>query len=281
MPAASWPRRRPRSSLPRSVRACAPSVSTARAIGAASSPRGQPDLVSLRRLCVLDGWPPDGPLVLRGDEAHRVASVWRLRAGATLHVFDGAGSERRASIEQITRAEVTLRLHEAVEALAECRVPVTLACAFPRGQRGDWVVEKATELGAAQIVPLEAERAVLAPGDGRLERWRRIAVEAAEQCGRATLPVLGGALPEDACGFVADPAAALPLGEAAADAHDSPAAVLYVGPEGGWSDQERARFRADGARFVSLGLRTLRVETAAVAGLARLIEALEGGSPAS
>src|SRR5690606_4566570 len=72
----------------------------------------------------------------------------------------------------------------------------TLVCAFPRGQRGDWLVVKATQLGVARLVPLEADRAVRRAGDGRLERWRRIAIEAAEQCGRAVVPEIGREPPE-------------------------------------------------------------------------------------
>src|SRR5712692_3414123 len=91
-----------------------------------------------------------------GDVARRVASVLRMRSGELLRVFDGAGREREARVETVTPRSVRLTLLDEVTPLPEPSVRVILACAFPRGGRGDWIVEKATELGVAQIVPIEA-----------------------------------------------------------------------------------------------------------------------------
>lgn len=215
-------------------------------------------------------------LTLDATTAHRVRDVWRLRAGAALAVFDGLGHERAATVEAVGRGDVTLQLGASLPALPEPPVPLTLACAFPRAGRGDWLVEKATELGVVRLLPLAADRSVLQPGPGRFDRWRRIAIEAAEQCGRAVVPALGGEPPEGALAVVADPLAVHTARDALA-AHAQPAAVvLYVGPEGGWTPEELERWRAAGALAVSLGPRVLRVETAAIVAAAQLLE-LTGG----
>jgi 16S rRNA (uracil1498-N3)-methyltransferase len=213
--------------------------------------------------------------VCDGDTAHRLAAVLRLRAGDALRVFDGRGRERAARVQESTRRRVTLALLDAVVALPEPPAPVTLACAFPRGSRGDWIVEKTTELGVSRLVPIASGRAVLRPGDGRIERWRRIAIEAAEQCGRAVVPEIGGDAPPEARVLVADPRAAVSLRAALAGA--TPAAVaLFVGPEGGWGAHELAALIARGGTAVSLGPRTLRVETAAIVAVAAAVEATGG-----
>jgi 16S rRNA (uracil1498-N3)-methyltransferase len=197
--------------------------------------------------------------------------VLRLREGDRVRVFDGGGAEREAilSMPSGARAVVTLRLGEAVEPLPEATVDTTLVCAFPKGARGDWLVEKATELGVARIVPVTAARSVMRPGDGRLKRWRAIATQAAEQCGRAVVPELGGVAAPDAVTLVADPGA--PLSVVAALATRPASVVVHIGPEGGWTDEERRRFEASGARLVGLGPRTLRVETAALAALVEVL----------
>ena len=222
---------------------------------------------------------------LTGAPARRLVSVLRLRAGAELRVFDGLGAERRATVARTGRATATLELGAAVEPLPEPPVAVTLLCAFPRGGRGDGLVEKATELGVARLVPLEGARSVLHAGAGRLARWRRVAIEAAEQCGRAVVPAIGDApspAAAPALALVADADGPLTIREALAHAGNLAAAAagsgiaLYVGPEGGWSDQERVAHAHAGRRFVTLGPRTLRVETAAVLGAAQLLEATGG-----
>jgi 16S rRNA (uracil1498-N3)-methyltransferase len=215
-------------------------------------------------------------LTLTGGRARRLTSVLRLRRGAALRVFDGLGHERAANLAEASRERALLALVEPVEPVPEPRVPVTLCCAFPRGGRGDWLVEKATELGVAAFVPLEAGRAVLKPGDGRIERWRRIAIEAAEQCGRAVLPTFEAAPPREALVLVADPGAPQTPREALANVAESARAVaIYIGPEGGWTAEERAAHAAAG-QLVHLGPRTLRVETAAVVALALTLDALSG-----
>ncbi|MSP22614.1 MAG: 16S rRNA (uracil(1498)-N(3))-methyltransferase [Dehalococcoidia bacterium] len=212
-------------------------------------------------------------VAVSGDRARRLTSVLRLRRGATLTVFDGVGHEREAALVEVGRDHAMLALGAPAVALPEPLVPVTLCCAFPRGGRGDWLVEKATELGVVAFVPLETDRAVLKPGDGRLDRWRRIAIEAAEQCGRAVVPAFEMAPPREALRLVADLGATSTPREVLTRVSGVKAIALYIGPEGGWTEAERAA-HAESGHPVSLGPRTLRVETAAAVALALILEAL-------
>lgn len=213
---------------------------------------------------------------LTGARAKRLSGVLRLRAGAALRVFDGRGAERVARVVRSGRAVTALELGETVAPLPEPRVAVTLVCAFPRGARGDWIVEKTTELGVVRIVPLRSDRSVLAAGSGRLARWRRVAIEAAEQCGRAVVPEFGGEPPPGSVGLVADRERSVHVREALGGAAGAAAVTLFVGPEGGWSDREREEHAAAGRVGVTLGPRTLRVETAAVVGVAQVLETTGG-----
>ena len=168
----------------------------------------------MRRLCVPDARLESGAAVrLDTAQSHRLRGVLRLRPGDGLAVFDGSGGEWEATVADVAAEGVMLRVGEPLDPLPEPTVAVTLLCAFPRGQRGDWIVEKATELGVAAITPLASDRAVLQPGKGRIERWRRIAIEAAEQCGRASLPVFGEQPPAGALRLIADPGAAETVAE--------------------------------------------------------------------
>lgn len=219
-------------------------------------------------------------VLLVGSRARRLREVLRLRVGVALEVFDGAGRQREARIVGSGKGQVTLALGDPMEPVEEPPVPVIVVCAFPRASRGDWLVEKATEIGVAQLVPRLAARSVMDPGDGRIARWRRIAIEAAEQCERCFVPVIGGEPPAGATHVVADPDSPVAAREAVERLAEPPRAlVLHIGPEGGWSAHEIEEFRALGARFVSLGPRLMRVETAAVIAAAQLLEATGGLAP--
>jgi 16S rRNA (uracil1498-N3)-methyltransferase len=215
--------------------------------------------------------------VLDGDAGHRLARGMRVQSGDELHVFDGRGHERAARVAAVAGGEVTLTLLDAVDPPPEAPVEIVLCCAFPRAQRGDWIIEKATELGVSAFVPLEAMRAVLRPGDGRLARWHRIAVSAAEQCRRAIVPALEGSLERIdhmlVCDLTDEP---LPtIDDAITGLSEVPHRLgVAIGPEGGWSDEERAAWREQGAQLVTLGPQSLRVETAAIVAVAYALEAV-------
>jgi 16S rRNA (uracil1498-N3)-methyltransferase len=211
----------------------------------------------------------------------RHVQVLRLQPGAAITLFDGSGGEWEATVERIGRSDVTVRLgrHHAVE--RELAVPVTLALGMPANERMDALVEKATELGVAQIQPLLCERSVLRLAGERAQKkvahWHAVALAACEQCGRTRVPQIA---PVEACaawlGRLVPGAQArwlLSLVDAAPLASATwplGGVVCLSGPEGGLSPQEEAAARAAGFGAVSLGPRVLRADTAPLAVLAHL-----------
>ena len=212
--------------------------------------------------------------------AARHVQVRRLQPGAALTLFDGRGGEWQAQVLAMGRQQVQVRVgaHEAAE--RELPQAVTLAVGMPANERMDWLVEKATELGAAAVQPLVCERSVLRLDGERAERkrehWQAQAVAAAEQSGRTRVPRIGrplrlaewlptlGARPGPR--WLLSPAGARPLPAAAAAAP----VLLLSGPEGGLSPAEEDAARAKGFQAVQLGARVLRAETAPLAALAVL-----------
>jgi 16S rRNA (uracil1498-N3)-methyltransferase len=222
--------------------------------------------------------PPDRieGAVARPDAAslHYMADVLRLPPGAPLEVFDGAGNAWDASF---TGSE--LRLGERRPA-PRPGATVWLAFALARGEKGDWIVQKGTELGVSRLVPWQAERSVvrLDPDRAaeRARRWRRIAEEAARQCGRAEVPevalpgTLAAALDAPG-GFVRiafHAGAGAPL--ASLVRPGTPGTLAVVGPEGGLTEREVEACVAAGCGLATLGPRVLRAETAAVVAAALL-----------
>jgi 16S rRNA (uracil1498-N3)-methyltransferase len=219
---------------------------------------------------------------LTGEVRHYLRDVLRLAPGASVELFDGQGGAWEATIEPGFAA---LAVGTRREALASGPA-ITLLFALAKGEKNDLVVQKATELGAARLWPWSAERSVVkldaGKGRERAERWRRIAEEAARQCGRSDVPEveapvgLGAALAAVPAGHRlvvlhgpgGTPLAALGLDEA-------PGVALVVGPEGGLTGAELAACRAAGAVLGALGPRTLRAETAAIVGVA-VLQAVAG-----
>lgn len=208
----------------------------------------------------------DGQAVLLQDKAaHYLANVLRLGEGAELLLFDGQSGEWQASIEAAHKKKLVLRIS------ARTRPPETLpelTLAFAPVKRAplEWLVEKATELGVARLQPVITHRTVVE----RLnpERLLAIAIEAAEQCGRTRLPELLAPLKLDVL-LSAPPGAILFADETggaplASAARPGPATIL-IGPEGGFTPEERGRILEAGAAGVGLGPRILRAETAALA----------------
>jgi 16S rRNA (uracil1498-N3)-methyltransferase len=219
-------------------------------------------------------------------EAARHVQVLRLQPGDALTLFDGQAGEWSARVHAMGKREVRTELlaHHAVE--RELPIAVTLALAMPAGDRMDFVVEKATELGAAAIVPLIAERSVLRlageRADKRRSHWQAIAVAACEQCGRnrvpqvatpVALPAWLEALPAPAAGqarWLLGWRDAQAWAVARAASASCRAALLLSGPEGGFSDAEEALARARGFATAALGPRVLRADTAPLAALAAI-----------
>lgn len=217
----------------------------------------------------------DGRIVLDARAAHYAGHVLRLVDGVTVDVLDASGEVARGTL-RFGRDEVVVEGAERLRSESSGS-GVVLYAALIKAARFEWLVEKAAELGVEAIVPMVTARTVIRPEDGRvekkLERWQRIADEAVRQCEgprRVTVRApasFGQAVAEGgASGIFADETAR----NGAWDAVDEGRGSLFVGPEGGFSDEERAALRASGALAVGLGPRLLRGETAAVAALAIL-----------
>jgi 16S rRNA (uracil1498-N3)-methyltransferase len=214
---------------------------------------------------------------IAGDEAHHLTRVLRVEAGHKFEISDNR-NVYLAEVESARKDVVTFAIVEEIE-LHPAAVRTRLLASLIRFERFEWMLEKATELGVERVIPVEAERATQGLEQAavkRLERWNRIAREASEQSRRDRLPVIGAPKSfRDALAESADYRYALEEAEAppllsvlptARRAGDSVA--LLVGPEGGWTDRERATIAAGGWTPVSLGGLILRAETAAIAGLA-------------
>ena len=223
---------------------------------------------------------PGARLELPDHSAHHAREVLRLRAGAIVRVFDGAGAEFEATLESVTRKGVFLKLAGPVAARAESPLRIVLALSPLKGDRMELVIQKATELGVAEVRPVICARtdAAARPAlqGSRQDRWEKVAAGAAEQCGRAVVPHVAPTV--ELRQLLADPfeGRRLHFSEAQgasplAREGPRPAAVLaLVGPAGGWEPHESERLREAGFEAASLGPRILRAETAAIAAVTAL-----------
>jgi 16S rRNA (uracil1498-N3)-methyltransferase len=224
---------------------------------------------SLPRLFVEARLSEGAVVELNAGQANYLGNVLRMKEGAELLVFDGASGEWLARIAEAGRKRMALNVERRTRE-AETIPDVWLAFAPVKRARIDWLVEKATELGAARLIPVTTQRTVVERLN--LDRLRAHIIEAAEQCGRTILPELAEPLP--LAQFLRDGTRALYFadesgGEPAASAFLPGAATILTGPEGGFSDDERTAIRAaPNAIAISLGPRILRAETAALAALA-------------
>lgn len=223
---------------------------------------------------------PGARVSLPDHSAHHAREVLRLRAGAAVRVFDGAGHEFEATLEVVSRQGVQARLGPSIAPRPEAHLRVVLALPPLKGDRMELVIQKATELGVAEIWPVVTVRtdasARPALNGTRRERWEKVASGAAEQCGRAVVPrIAPTATLERLLATPFDGGRMLFL-ERANDPRlravvPPPASVLaLVGPAGGWEESEVARLLDAGFQPVSLGPRILRAETAAIAAVTAL-----------
>jgi len=230
--------------------------------------------------------------VLAGDEAHHAIHVLRLKPGDTLNVFDGRGHEAQCQIVEIGKDAVRLTVlqHSSTPPL-RCRI--TLAQAIPK-KNMDLIVQKATELGVAVIVPLISERTLVKPGGdaGKVERWRGIALEACKQCGNNWLPEIQppqravaflNSLPECDLRLIgslqpdAKPLKAILSSTPVLQHSSSPSVLILIGPEGDFTPAELSLAGSAGCLPLSLGPLILRAETAALYALSILHHELQSG----
>ena len=225
---------------------------------------------SLPRLYVRQALGNGATLQLDAAQANYLGNVLRLGAGANLLVFDGTSGEWLARIAEAGKKRMTLAVERKTRE-PEGIPDVWLAFAPVKRAQTDWLVEKATELGAARLVPVMSQRTIAERV--RIDRLESIAIEAAEQCGRTRVPEVAEPLPlrrfieeldPNRHLYFADENGGDPLAHTFTE---GPAAIL-IGPEGGFTDEERAFVQGTGAASISLGPRILRAETAALAALA-------------
>ena len=216
----------------------------------------------------------EGPVELPPDAAHHARDVLRLRVGDPLRVFDGTGQERAATVLRVDRRGVLASLAEPVPSRPESPLRLVLAVSPLKADLLEDVIRRSTELGVSEIWPVVTARtdAVARPAlsGSRLVRWQRVAVGAAEQCGRATVPRVAPARELDDLLVAPFDGLRVALLEAGAEAPlaalpRATAALLLIGPAGGLAPAEVERLRRAGFATAALGPRVLRAETAAVA----------------
>ena len=235
---------------------------------------------SLPRIYVPDDIPAHGIFDAPADHAHHLVHVLRLAAGDALTVFDGRGYEYPAVIERMGKSAVTLRVSDPVAVDRESPLAVTLAQGISSGERMDYTIQKAVELGVHAIQPLSTERSVVRLSTERAAKrvahWQGVVAAACEQCGRNRVPHVSvvssvttwlANVPPDALRLTLSPGAASTLRELSRPAGP---VVLLVGPEGGLSPREQEDAMAAGFAPLRLGPRVLRTETAALAALAAM-----------
>ena len=209
--------------------------------------------------------------VLNLEETRHLRDVLRLREGAEIQVFDGEGKEFLGTIEKISKNETLIEIvKEVAPSALESNLDLTLAVALLKGEKFDLVVQKAVELGVTKLIPLNTKRAdvKLKESEKKLERWRKIALEAAKQSGRAKLMQIEKL--SDFEQFIATTSGTRILfaernGANFAEIKTAQQIIAVVGAEGGWEDSEIETARKNGFQIVTLGGRILRAETAAIA----------------
>jgi 16S rRNA (uracil1498-N3)-methyltransferase len=241
-----------------------------------------------RRRWIAEYW-DEATASLTGAQAEHMARVLRAQPGMEADVVAG-GHVFHAVVAAVSAAEVRFNL--IAELHADPALPVTLAMAVFKFDHMEWGMEKATELGVAAIVPMLARRTekhLAQAAEKRVERWRRIVHEAAQQSRRSDVPLVHDPISLAAHVKSASTVTRLVLAEQertttlrhaldeaiAAAGSEMPQLEIAIGPEGGWAPEEEALFDANGWRAVSLGPRILRAETAAIAALAVVASCLE------
>ncbi|MDY7535920.1 16S rRNA (uracil(1498)-N(3))-methyltransferase [Pseudomonas sp. Bout1] len=222
----------------------------------------------------------DAPLSLGDHElpeaqAHYISRVLRMSEGDAVQLFDGAGLEFRASLLEVGKKRVVVQVTESFAGQVESPLQIHLGQGLSRGERMDWAIQKATELGVNEITPIFSERCEVRlkdeRADKRLQHWRQVAISACEQCGRSRVPVIHPPLLLADWLKQADADLKLVLHPVAEPlvSHAKPASLAFlIGPEGGLTDGEVETAQGAGFHAARLGPRVLRTETAPVVALA-------------
>ena len=225
---------------------------------------------------------PGDQVVLKGNVAQHLGRVLRSRSGDHIALFNGDGQEFAAQVLTVSKGEVSVEVGAAASPQTESPVYTTLGLCLSKGDRFDWAIQKATELGVGAIAPLQSERVDFSIPPDRMEKriahWQQIAISACEQCGRVKVPSITP--PQSLAVWVENISAEQKWVLHCADNTDASTsamtpgtprdAALLIGPEGGLTDQEFAAASAKGFQLLQLGPRVLRTETAPAAALSVL-----------
>jgi 16S rRNA (uracil1498-N3)-methyltransferase len=213
-----------------------------------------------------------GPATLDGPEAHHLGHVRRLQVGDRMVLFNGDGKEYLGTIAEIAKKRAEIVIDDVTEPSRELGFGLHLAVAMPKGDRGDFLIEKATELGVTDFTPLMTERGIVKVDADKLEKMRRAVIEASKQCGRNVLMRIHQPVKFlDWCSQVSGQRWIAHLSDSIASQPIvviQKAGAMYtfaIGPEGGFTDAEANAAIAAGWHLANLGNRILRIETAAIA----------------
>ena len=211
----------------------------------------------------------DGQIILRGGQAHQIRDVLRLRAGEEITALDNSGGAFRVVLEKVGD-QVSGSVIERIELESEPHVRIVLCQALLKADKMEWVLQKGTEIGIAEFIPIVTERSVSHHvSESKEKRWRKILTESSEQARRAKIPLLGDTMGlGDAIEQAKGSLILVPFeGEHTVklsrvlEAHPSKV-TIFIGPEGGFTGNEIDQARVAGAQTITLGPRILRSETA-------------------
>lgn len=215
----------------------------------------------------------DGTLKIVGDDVKHISKVLRMSAGDTVVVCDGEGNDYDAVIESITKDEVVAKVTGRYVCEAEPSVRVTLYQSLPKQGKMEYIIQKCTELGVSEIVPVYTGRCVVKPSD-KTERWSKVAESAAKQCGRGVVPKIGAVVSfDEAVSLMKESECAVMPYECEEQCRlrdifgkkKFSSVSVFIGPEGGFEPSEVEKAVSEGIKTVTLGKRILRTETAAAA----------------
>lgn len=227
----------------------------------------------------------DGRAVLYGDEARHIKNVLRMQPGDEVLLIDGKGTEFVSEIVEADASRVVLSVSENRACPADPEIRVTLFQCLPKQGKMEVIIQKCVELGVSEIVPTVSKRCVVKPNgkDSKLERWNKVAVEAAKQCGRASVPQVKAPVELkdadlsgfDSVIFAYENESDLTLKAYLRSRAGLKNIAVLIGPEGGFEASEAVSIVRNGGTAVSLGRRILRTETAGMAALAQIMYELE------
>lgn len=215
--------------------------------------------------------------VLTGPEAHHLKEVMRIPIDDTVTLFDGSGEEFSCRVVRIDRNQIELSVLARQQPDRELARPLIVAAAMPKRERMKWMVEKLTELGVSRLIPLKTARSIVTPGTAQWERLQRVVIEASKQCERNHLMEITPTMKWDSflntiaptCKGCFGDCQGMPFQQwictsTSNELTPSTALAVAIGPEGGLTPEEQDLAQQHGWTAVSLGSRTLRIETAAV-----------------